>query len=168
MTPNRRLAAFILSLALLLGLPMGKSSKAYAQVQVSFNTFYTSLSPYGHWVNAGNYGPCWRPSRTQSGWQPYYSNGHWAYTEYGWTWISSEPWGHIAYHYGTWYNDPNYGWLWVPGYNWAPAWVTWQYKDGYVGWGALTSNYFAEYELYNVYDLFYRNADYNYYGRLEV
>ena len=40
-------------------------------------------------------------ARVPSGWQPY-SNGQWVYTEYGWTWISDDPWGGNPYHYGTW------------------------------------------------------------------
>ncbi|HEX4138962.1 MAG TPA: DUF6600 domain-containing protein, partial [Candidatus Methylacidiphilales bacterium] len=27
--------------------------------------------------------------------------------------------------------------VWVPGYTWAPAWVSWRYGDGYVGWAPL-------------------------------
>jgi hypothetical protein len=33
--------------------------------------------------------------------------------------------------------DPVYGWIWVPGDEWAPAWVSWHYGDGYVGWAPL-------------------------------
>jgi hypothetical protein len=146
---RRRLAALILSVALLLGVPLAdrNSTKAYADIQINFGTFHNSLSPYGNWVNINNYGPVWRPSHRQADWQPYYSNGYWAYTDYGWTWVSQDPWGHIAYHYGSWLNDPSYGWVWVPGYNWAPAWVTWQYTDDYIGWAPLPPNYY--YDPYN-------------------
>ena len=30
-----------------------------------------------------------------------------------------------------------FGWLWVPGYEWAPAWVSWRKSDDYVGWAPL-------------------------------
>jgi hypothetical protein len=29
------------------------------------------------------------------------------------------------------------GWLWVPGYQWAPAWVSWRYGGDAVGWAPL-------------------------------
>jgi len=32
---------------------------------------------------------------------------------------------------------PGLGWVWVPGYEWAPAWVSWRYGDEYVGWAPL-------------------------------
>ncbi len=28
-------------------------------------------------------------------------------------------------------------WIWVPGYEWAPAWVSWRSSDDYVGWAPL-------------------------------
>jgi hypothetical protein len=59
------------------------------------------------------------------------------WTDYGWTWISDEPYGWATYHYGRWYLDPEYGWEWVPGNEWAPAWVSWQEGGDYVGWAPL-------------------------------
>ncbi|MEW6732695.1 MAG: DUF6600 domain-containing protein [Acidobacteriota bacterium] len=144
-----RFPALILSLVLLLGpqitgcasrhttaITVG-GARQYSELEVSFGFFHNSLSPYGHWVNIGSYGPCWRPANLVVGWQPYFHNGYWAYTEYGWTWISRDPWGHIAFHYGTWFYDPFYGWVWMPGYVWGPAWVTWMYTDHYIGWAPL-------------------------------
>jgi hypothetical protein len=155
------LVALILSLFLVLGSPpASQRSVAQADVEVSFSFFHTSLSSHGNWVVVGNYGPCWRPARTDFGWQPYYTNGHWVYTEYGWTWISYEPWGSIVYHYGTWYFDSYYGWVWVPGYVWAPAWVTWSYTDDYIGWAPLPPTFFFSVQ--------YRPGGYigyGYYGR---
>lgn len=139
------ITALILSLALLLGVPMtgyvDSQSSVKADVSVNFGFFQNSLSPYGHWVNTSNYGPCWRPANLASGWQPYVDDGHWAYTEYGWTWVSDDPWAPITYHYGSWYDDPSYGWMWVPGYVWGPSWVTWSYTDDYVGWAPLPPSY---------------------------
>ncbi|MEW6737968.1 MAG: DUF6600 domain-containing protein [Acidobacteriota bacterium] len=144
-----RFPALILSLVLLLGpqitgcasrpataITVGGSGQ-YSEFELSFRFFHNSLSPYGHWVNIGSYGPCWRPANMVIGWQPYFHNGYWVYTEYGWTWISRDPWGHIVFHYGTWFYDPFYGWVWVPGYVWGPAWVTWMYTDYYIGWAPL-------------------------------
>lgn len=149
MRSKKWFSALILSLMLIIGLPpVGCSLKPATSVTVggkgrssefemTFGFFHNSLSPYGHWVNIGSYGPCWRPANLVVGWQPYFNNGHWAYTEYGWTWVSFEPWGPIAFHYGTWFYDPFYGWVWVPGYVWGPAWVTWMYTDYYIGWAPL-------------------------------
>lgn len=117
--------------------PRVYTPQMYTQVEVNFDSFHQSLSPYGHWVMVGSYGTCWRPSGIAIGWRPYFDNGYWAYTEYGWTWVSLEPWGNVAFHYGSWLNDPYYGWVWVPGYVWGPAWVTWVYTDFYIGWAPL-------------------------------
>src|SRR5207247_10094566 len=92
MKRKKQLAAFLLSLVLLLGLPMAnRGSDTYAQSQISFSFFHNTLSSYGSWVNTGNYGSCWRPSGIASNWQPYYTDGHWVYTDYGWTWVSDDP-----------------------------------------------------------------------------
>jgi hypothetical protein len=58
-------------------------------------------------------------------------------SDYGWTWVSDEPFGWATYHYGRWAWDSQVGWLWVPGTDWAPAWVAWQQGNGYVGWAPL-------------------------------
>ncbi len=100
---------------------------------VSF--FYDSLAPYGSWVVVGGYGRVWVP-RVAAWWRPY-SEGRWAYTDDGWTWVGTEPWGWAAYHYGRWYWDVEYGWAWVPGTVWAPAWVAWRSGGGHIGWAPL-------------------------------
>jgi hypothetical protein len=103
---------------------------------VSFQFFYDNLSPYGAWVSYPGYGYAWAP-RVAGGFRPYFSSGQWVMTDLGWTWVSYYDWGWAPFHYGSWVYDPFYGWLWVPGYNWAPAWVTWGYYDGYYGWAPL-------------------------------
>jgi hypothetical protein len=110
-------------------------ARAQVQVNISIGGFYDELEPYGRWVDC-RYGECWVPERVSRHWQPY-SNGEWVYTEYGWTWVSSDPWGDDPYHYGTWVYTNRYGWEWVPGTVWAPAWVTWSYSNNYVGWAPL-------------------------------
>ena len=105
-----------------------------AAVDVSY--FYDALSPYGRWVEYGPYGWCWSPDNVALGWRPY-SDGEWVYSDFGWTWCSSEPWGWAAFHYGRWAFDPSYGWLWVPGTVWAPAWVAWREGGDWVGWAPL-------------------------------
>ena len=62
-------------------------------------------------------------------------------TEYGNTWVSEDPWGWACYHYGRWTYNPYYGWIWVPGYEWAPAWVSWRYGGGYAGWAPLAPGF---------------------------
>jgi hypothetical protein len=110
-------------------------ARAQVQVNISIGGFYDELEPYGRWVDC-RYGDCWVPARVSRGWQPY-SNGEWVYTEYGWTWVSYDPWGDNPYHYGTWVYTSRYGWAWIPGTVWAPAWVTWTYSNNYVGWAPL-------------------------------
>ncbi len=109
--------------------------KSNAQ-DVSFGDFYSSLSPYGRWVNNSQYGMCWLPIGVPTWWRPY-TYGHWVWTIYGWTWVSNYPWGWATFHYGRWAFDPGYGWIWVPGYVWAPAWVQWRWGGGYAGWAPI-------------------------------
>jgi hypothetical protein len=62
-------------------------------------------------------------------------------SDYGWLWVSNEPFGDIVYHYGRWVYDTNEGWLWVPGYVWGPGWVAWRDTGEYVGWFPLPPGY---------------------------
>jgi Family of unknown function (DUF6600) len=111
-------------------------SGAAVSVSVRISSFHRELAPYGHWVTVASYGEVWYPSDVAGDWQPYL-DGEWIYTDYGWTWVSYDPFGEIPFHYGTWvWLDP-YGWVWVPGAVWAPAWVTWCYSDDDVGWAPL-------------------------------
>ena len=100
---------------------------------VSLQVFYDELSPYGSWIEDANYGYVWIP-RVDNDFCPYVSNGHWALTDFGWTWASDYPWGWAPFHYGRWYEDPIYGYMWIPDTEWGPAWVTWRQANGYIGW----------------------------------
>ena len=140
--------------------------------------FYTSLSPYGTWIEIGFGTPVWRPTIMKRNWSPY-NQGQWIYTDYGWYWDSYEPFGQVVYHYGRWYYDDYYGWIWIPDYEWAPAWVDWRYDDNYIGWAPLspyalfsinigihyTYDYYVPYNhwSYVQYDHFCDNNVYNYY-----
>ncbi|MEO6323605.1 MAG: DUF6600 domain-containing protein [Thermoanaerobaculia bacterium] len=126
-----RIAFVLLALALA---SSGRNASADVNVSVSF--FYDELSPHGEWVSVRSHGRCWRPARVARDWQPYL-NGEWVYTDYGWTWVSDDPWGGDPYHYGTWDRDDDYGWYWIPGTVWAPAWVTWHYSDSMIGWAPV-------------------------------
>jgi hypothetical protein len=98
--------------------------------------FYEELSPYGEWVFTYDYGWAWFPRNVRAGWRPYYY-GRWVPSDYGWMWVSYEPFGWATYHYGRWAWDARLGWIWVPGRTWGPAWVSWQYGQGYIGWAPL-------------------------------
>lgn len=107
-----------------------------AEDEVSFEFFYDNLSPYGDWVEVGDYGTCFRPRGVDAEWSPY-TDGYWSYTDAGWTWISYEDFGDITYHYGRWVRVNDVGWCWVPDYEWGPAWVSWRKSDDYIGWAPL-------------------------------
>jgi len=102
---------------------------------VDTEVFYERLSPYGYWESVAPYGRVWVPT-VGYGWRPYYF-GRWVLTDWGWTFVSDDPWGWAAYHYGRWNWGVGVGWYWIPGRVWGPAWVSWRYGAGYVGWCPL-------------------------------
>ncbi len=108
----------------------------------SFQTFYDQLGSQGTWIQSDNYGYVWQPQIDDPNWAPY-TEGHWVYTDAGWTWASDESFGWATYHYGRWVNLNGTGWVWVPGYTWAPAWVSWRYGGGYAGWAPLPPDSFV-------------------------
>lgn len=129
--------------------PTPAPAPAYApEPEVSYQSFYDELSPYGQWVDYPGYGYVWMPS-VGAGFKPYASNGHWVYTDMGWTWASDYPWGWAAFHYGRWFYEPAYGWAWVPGQEWAPAWVSWRTSPDYYGWAPLGPNLSISVTSYN-------------------
>jgi hypothetical protein len=105
-------------------------------VGVTYQTFYDHLSPYGTWIDYPGYGHVWNP-QLAGDFRPYASNGHWLFSEEGWTWASDYSWGWAPFHYGRWLYDDMYGWLWIPGYDWSPAWVTWGTVDDFYCWAPL-------------------------------
>jgi len=109
---------------------------SYASTNVSISLFHNDLAPYGNWTTVSPYGSVWMPAHVAPGWRPY-TQGYWTYTDYGWTWVSYEPFGRDVYHYGRWVYDPYQGWMWMPDTVWAPAWVAWHEGDDYVGWAPL-------------------------------
>lgn len=96
---------------------------------------FSVLAGYGEWADVAPYGQVWRPY-VIDGWQPF-SDGYWAWTSAGWTWVSYEPYGWLVYHYGDWDYDPDFGWFWIPGTVWSPARVRWYTYGGYVGWAPI-------------------------------
>ncbi len=106
------------------------------RADVSVNFFYDNLNG-GNWYEVGDYGYVWQPdAATNPDWRPY-TDGYWAYTDVGWTWVSYEDFGWATYHYGRWIRLTDYGWCWVPGYEWGPAWVSWRTGGDYIGWAPL-------------------------------
>jgi hypothetical protein len=104
--------------------------------ELSYQSFYDQLSPYGNWINYPGYGYVWMPNAGPD-FRPYASNGNWIYTDAGWTWASNYSWGWAPFHYGRWFYENGYGWIWVPGNEWAPAWVSWRSGGDYYGWAPL-------------------------------
>src|SRR2546429_2558103 len=106
------------------------------QADVSVNFFYDNLNG-GNWYQVADYGYVWQPdAATSADWRPY-TDGYWAYTDVGWTWVSYEDFGWATYHYGRWIRLEDYGWCWVPGYEWGPAWVSWRTGGNYIGCAPL-------------------------------
>lgn len=140
---KKNLAVIGLALVMLLGI--GHKSQAQEYTTASLNLFFDALAPYGNWILMPDYGYVWQPAEVGPDWRPY-TNGRWVWTDYGWTWVSYEPWGWATYHYGRWVFTDDYGWVWIPGTVWASAWVTWYTGPEYIGWAPLPpdNNFFIE------------------------
>ena len=128
---------FLLALSMLAFVVSALPQARGADVSIDF--IYDNLSG-GNWIEAEGYGYGWQPDVAVSdpNWRPY-ADGYWAYTDYGWTWISYEDFGWATYHYGRWANLADYGWIWFPGsdLDWGPAWVSWRTGGDYIGWAPL-------------------------------
>ncbi len=105
---------------------------ARAEDEVNFDYFYSALRDGGDWFGTAEYGYVFQPrAAAQSAtWRPY-ADGYWSFTDEGWTWVSYEDFGWATYHYGRWAKLADVGWVWVPGYEWAPAWVSWRSSPRY-------------------------------------
>ncbi|HEX4892112.1 MAG TPA: DUF6600 domain-containing protein, partial [Hyphomicrobiaceae bacterium] len=127
--------AAALAIDAIVGPPALAQSRTQATIDISI--FFDELAPHGRWVETRRYGYVFLPAEIDEDWRPY-TRGRWVNTErYGWYWVSDEPFGWATYHYGRWGYDPDYGWFWVPGNVWAPAWVSWQTSEEYIGWAPL-------------------------------
>jgi probable HAF family extracellular repeat protein len=119
--------------------PQAPQAEAQSQSEGTgddYSVFYSRLSSDGDWVEAGDYGYCFKPHVAQGDWAPY-QDGHWVWTDRGWFWYSNENFGWATYHYGRWVRISGQGWCWVPGNEWAPAWVSWRQSSEYAGWAPL-------------------------------
>jgi hypothetical protein len=138
--PRSGLMLLTLLIVLFSTLITARDLQANSSVNVDISIFHDALAPYGNWVNHRTYGQVWYPRNVARDWRPY-TDGYWAHTDdYGWLWVSYEPWGWAPFHYGRWAWDNWYGWIWVPGRTWAPAWVFWRSGDGYAAWAPMPPN----------------------------
>jgi hypothetical protein len=136
----RRILFTAILLTGMLAVFASRPARASVSWSVSITSFHETLAPYGRWVVTRGYGEVWIPAGIVKGWEPY-TDGEWLWTDYGWTWVSYDPWGDAPCHYGTWVWVDPYGWVWVPGTVWAPAWVTWAWTDDYIGWAPVPATF---------------------------
>jgi hypothetical protein len=89
----------------------------------------SDLATYGNYFYVPGYGYMWRPNSMGLGWDPF-DQGYWiSYPGYGYTFVSSYPWGWAPYRYGSWQFVNGYGWCWHPASNWN----TWNTAPVYAG-----------------------------------
>ncbi len=94
------------------------SSQGYTQSPYQYGE--SDLNYYGQYYYVPGYGYCWQPNGVDAGWNPYL-NGHWVWRPFfGFTWVSSYPWGWMPYRYGNWVYLGGRGWMWQPG-----RWQNW-------------------------------------------
>ena len=110
--------------------------QSFTPSEMAVRFFSEALRPYGQWIDVEGFGTCWKPKVSDARWAPY-TVGHWAYSDFGWMWVSGEDFGSIVYHYGRWLRLQGEGWCWVPDLEWAASWVSWRYGTEFVGWSPL-------------------------------
>ncbi|PWU08103.1 MAG: hypothetical protein C5B50_30190 [Verrucomicrobia bacterium] len=117
----------------------GVAGSSYETLPADYAYYQNALAPFGTWSQVPSYGWCWQPTvcRGHPEWRPYCDNGHWLWTDCGWYWNSSYPWGWAPFHYGRWFHHERFGWQWQPARAWAPAWVCWREAPQYCGWAPL-------------------------------
>jgi hypothetical protein len=131
--PPGKLTALALSVGLVLIFGLSQPGAAAFEDAA---LFYEELAPHGDWVDYGDYGPVWYPTRVTPNWRPYL-DGRWVPTDQGWIFETLEPWGWATYHYGNWMPTEDYGWVWVPGRTWYPSTAAWRTSDDYIGWAPI-------------------------------
>jgi hypothetical protein len=146
MKKTLKFGAFIICLITALWLVPKKVSAQ--NENINLQVFYDEMGDYGTWVDNPDYGYVWVPNVDQD-FRPYVTNGHWVFTDYGWTWSSDFEWGWAPFHYGRWTWDEQYGNVWVPDTEWGPAWVVWKKSPGYYGWAPMTPGMGTTYNQYS-------------------
>jgi hypothetical protein len=95
-----------------------RASKSYNDYPYSYGV--SDLNYYGNYFSVPGYGMVWQPYFAGAGWNPF-MDGAWVwYPGFGYTWVSSYPWGWMPYRYGNWAFASGYGWFWQPG-----GWNNW-------------------------------------------
>jgi hypothetical protein len=91
------------------------ASAGQGNIQSPYQYGANDLGYYGQYYDEPGYGEVWQPYGVGFGWDPF-SNGYWSYAPgFGYTWVSSYPWGWMPYRYGQWIFINNRGWCWAPG-----------------------------------------------------
>src|SRR6476469_9225131 len=94
------------------------AGSGYAQSPYQYGA--SDLNYYGQYYDVPGYGEVWQPNNVGYNWDPF-SNGYWSYSPgFGYTWVSSYPWGWMPYRYGRWVFVNGRGWCWAPG-----GWSRW-------------------------------------------
>jgi hypothetical protein len=89
------------------------AGQGYAQSPYQYGA--SDLNYYGQYYDVQGYGEVWQPNNVGYNWDPF-SNGYWSYSPgFGYTWVSSYPWGWMPYRYGRWVFVNGRGWCWAPG-----------------------------------------------------
>jgi len=89
------------------------SSGSYPQSPYQYGE--SDLNYYGQYYDVPGYGSVWQPNNVGLTWDPF-SNGYWGYSPgFGYTWVSSYPWGWLPFRYGRWVFIGGRGWVWAPG-----------------------------------------------------
>ncbi|MFZ3245540.1 MAG: FecR family protein [Candidatus Acidiferrales bacterium] len=113
-----------------------ETAQSASYVDAPFSYGLADMSAYGAWNYFAGYGYGWQPYGMGNCWMPF-MNGAWDfYPQFGWTWVSAEPWGWTPYHFGSWSYLPSGGWAWFPSdfASWDPAPVDWYSAGNQVGW----------------------------------
>jgi hypothetical protein len=86
----------------------------YSNSSSSYVSGFGDLYTYGGFYPIAGMGYGWQPYGAGLGWSPF-DYGNWFYgSQFGWSFIGSQPWGWLPYHYGGWVFQPGIGWLWTP------------------------------------------------------
>jgi hypothetical protein len=94
------------------------AGQGYAQSPYQYGA--SDLNYYGQYYDVPGYGEVWQPNNVGYNWDPF-SNGYWSFSPgFGYTWVSSYPWGWMPYRYGRWVFVNGRGWCWAPG-----GWSKW-------------------------------------------
>ena len=91
------------------------ASAGQGNIQSPYQYGANDLGYYGQYYDDPGYGQVWQPYGVNYTWDPF-SNGYWSYAPgFGYTWVSSYPWGWMPYRYGRWVFINGRGWCWAPG-----------------------------------------------------